>query len=305
MHRRPGAADPLRPRMLVMAVAIAALGALQYAWNFRGLWAELEPPATLGEALAKFWFDVTKADWRETLVNTVSETGLQYRPAMYWFDLRQQFGVPGVALAAIGFCYVLVALAAARRSPPALLCGQPGVRMDLQRRRRLYLFSALALRRCAVRRCRHRGHCGAFAARVSNRTVATQPSRVILLLYPAWRGYDTFPAVDRSWDDRAEQLLDEFTAGTDGFPGALRRTPCLASTRTGKCRTRSSTTCASAGQEFRGLQRTSWNGCRRAIAPRGSMTLSARNAEIGRDVIVTERVTAANVMDTTVVAAAR
>ena len=26
---------------------------------------------------------------------------------MYWFDLRQQFGVPGVALAALGFCYVL------------------------------------------------------------------------------------------------------------------------------------------------------------------------------------------------------
>ena len=93
--------------MLLMAVAIAALGALQYAWNFRGLWADLEPPATLAEAVAKFWFDVTKADWRETLVGTVSEAGLQHRPAMYWFDLRQQFGVPGVALAAIGFCYVL------------------------------------------------------------------------------------------------------------------------------------------------------------------------------------------------------
>ena len=26
---------------------------------------------------------------------------------MYWFDLRQQFGVPGIVLAAIGFCYVL------------------------------------------------------------------------------------------------------------------------------------------------------------------------------------------------------
>ena len=26
---------------------------------------------------------------------------------MYWFDLRQQFGMPGVVLAAIGFLYVL------------------------------------------------------------------------------------------------------------------------------------------------------------------------------------------------------
>ena len=107
MSRRPGPGDPLRPRMLLMAVAVAALGALQYAWNFRGLWAELEPPATFAEAVAKFWFDVTKADWRETLVGTVSEAGLEHRPEMYWFDLRQQFGLPGIALAAIGFCYVL------------------------------------------------------------------------------------------------------------------------------------------------------------------------------------------------------
>ena len=107
MHRPGGQGDPLQPRMLLMAAGIAALGALQYAWNFRGLWTDLEPPASLGEAIAKFWFDVTKADWRETLVMTVSETGLQHRPAMYWFDVRQQFGAPGVVLAAIGFCYVL------------------------------------------------------------------------------------------------------------------------------------------------------------------------------------------------------
>ena len=33
------AADPLRPRMIALAVGIAAVAALQYAWNFRGLWA--------------------------------------------------------------------------------------------------------------------------------------------------------------------------------------------------------------------------------------------------------------------------
>jgi hypothetical protein len=31
------------------------------------------------------------------------------------------------------------------------------------------------------------------------------------LLYPLWRGYDTFPAVDRSRDNRAVELLDQFT----------------------------------------------------------------------------------------------
>jgi len=48
-------------------------------------------------------------------------------------------------------------------------------------------------------------------SRVSNRSLATIVA-VALLLYPAWRGYDTLPAVDRSWDRRAEQLLDEFTS---------------------------------------------------------------------------------------------
>jgi hypothetical protein len=34
---------------------------------------------------------------------------------------------------------------------------------------------------------------------------------LVLLLYPAWRGYDTFPAVDRSQDNRAVRLLHAFT----------------------------------------------------------------------------------------------
>ena len=45
-----------------------ALGALQYAWNFSALWREVVPPASFGEALRTFWFDVTKTDWRETMV---------------------------------------------------------------------------------------------------------------------------------------------------------------------------------------------------------------------------------------------
>src|SRR6185503_5403885 len=54
-----------------------------------------------------FWFDVTKADWRETLVMSVSEVGLRSRPAMYWWDLRQQFGTPGIVLAVIGVLYLI------------------------------------------------------------------------------------------------------------------------------------------------------------------------------------------------------
>ena len=32
----------------------------------------------------------------------VSQSGLHNRPALYWFDLHQQFGTAGVALAVIG-----------------------------------------------------------------------------------------------------------------------------------------------------------------------------------------------------------
>ena len=56
----------------------------------------------------------------------------------------------------------------------------------------------------------------ALCARVSTRTVATAAGALILV-YPAWRGYDTLPAVDRSWDRRADQLLDEITGNGD-FP---------------------------------------------------------------------------------------
>jgi hypothetical protein len=221
MHRRPGPGDPLRPRLLLIAVAIAGLGALQYAWNFRGLWAELEPPASLGEAAAKFWFDVTKADWRETLVMTVSETGLQHRPAMYWFDLRQQFGLPGVTLAAIGFGYVLVRWP--RRA--LLLLSLYAANLAFAWTYNVgdaYIFFLPS--HYVVALCAGAGVAAvaALLGRVSNRTVATGVAAG-LLLYPVWRGYDTFPAVDRSWDDRAMTLLEEFT--TPSPPVSSRDAP--------------------------------------------------------------------------------
>ena len=208
VSRRPGAGDPLRVRLMMMALTIAAIGALQYAWNFRGLWTELEPPASLGEAVGKFWFDVTKADWRETLVNTVSETGLQYRPAMYWFDLRQQLGVPGVVLAAIGFGYALVRWP--RRALLVFVLYAANMAFAWTYNvGDAYIFFLPA--HYVVALCAGGGIAAiaALSARVSTPAVAPAIAS-LLLLYPAWRGYDVFPAVDRSWDDRAVRLLDEF-----------------------------------------------------------------------------------------------
>ena len=216
-HRRSGQADPLRLRMLLMAAGIAGLGALQYAWNLRGLWAELEPPATFAEALAKFWFDVTKEDWRETLVNTVSETGLQFRPAMYWFDLRQQVGVAGIALAAIGFCYVLWRWP--KRAIFLLLFYAANLTFAWTYNvGDAYIFFLPSHYIVTLSAGGGIAAVGVVASRLSNRTVGTAAC-ALLLLYPAWRGYDTLPAVDRSWDRRAEELLDEFTKDTSAVYG--------------------------------------------------------------------------------------
>ena len=57
--------------------------------------------------------------------------------------------------------------------------------------------------------------------RVSNQTVAVTAGS-LCLLYPAWRGYDTFPALDRSWDRRAQHLLDHMTTPPGDRTGSER-----------------------------------------------------------------------------------
>ena len=217
---RGGADDPLAPKALAMAVVIACLGALPYAWNFRGLWLADPPPSGLIDALGKFWFDVTKADWRQTLVMNVSEAGLHNRPSLYWFDLHQQFGTPGVLLAIAGFIFL------ALRRP------RIGVLLFLLYLANLlfawtynvgdvhvfFLPSHYIVALCA----------GAGVAAVEKGTgvffrdsqekdsrplfrIPAVAAVAICLIYVAWRGYDTFPAVDRSWDHRPEQVLSQFT----------------------------------------------------------------------------------------------
>jgi hypothetical protein len=209
MRRQRGPADPIQPRMVLMAVGMAVGGALQYAWNFRGLWADLEPPATVGEALAKFWFDVTKEDWRQTLVGTVSDVGLQHRPEMYWFDLQQQVGAPGVVLAVIGFCYVLSRWPSRAVLLVLIYAANMGFAWTYNVGD-VYVFFLPS--HYVVALCAGAGVAAitTFVLRVSNRPVATAAGAV-LLLYPAWRGYDTYPAVDRSGDNRAVELLEQMT----------------------------------------------------------------------------------------------
>lgn len=89
-------------RVVLMALGFAAVGALQYVWNFSALWIAPTPPQDLVDALRTFWFDVTKSDWRETMVLRVPASAFAERLQMYAFDVGQQFGWAGPPLAAAG-----------------------------------------------------------------------------------------------------------------------------------------------------------------------------------------------------------
>ncbi len=217
MHRRATDGDPLRPPFIALALGLALLGALQYGWNFRGLWTSLEPPSSFSEGIGKFWFDVTKADWRETLVMNVSETGLRTRPAMYWFDLRQQVGLPGVILACIGFGYVTARWPRRGVLLALLFAANMGFAWTYNVGD-AYIFFMPSHYVIALWAGAGLG-AAAWALSKFASPAFTTSVVALLLLYPAWRGYDTFPAVDRSWDTRAESLLSEFTAREDAAYG--------------------------------------------------------------------------------------
>jgi hypothetical protein len=192
----------LRPRVVSLAFAIATLGALQYAWNFRSMYTNLVPPESVTDALQTLWFDVTKSDWRTTMVMGVDESALRPRLAMYWFDVTQQFGVLGVGLALIGVaglvtrwrvCLLIVSgwlvsalFAYTYNVGDAHVFFLPS-----------HVFGALAAG-CGVALLRRLVH--------GHKTMLALAT-VALLAFPAWRGFDTWPAVDRSSDTRPSDFV--------------------------------------------------------------------------------------------------
>jgi hypothetical protein len=95
------------PRIVALALGLACAGALQYAWNLHAFWVLPDPPRGMAETLQRFWFDVTKEDWRATMVLQVPRTMLGDHAAMYAFDLNQQFGWVGPLLAIAGLAQLL------------------------------------------------------------------------------------------------------------------------------------------------------------------------------------------------------
>lgn len=205
----PSREHPFGIRGLALAAGAACAGVLQYAWNVIGLWALSTTRPPLRELLAIAWFDVTKSDWRETLVGTVPASQLGDRAAMYWWDLQQQFGLSGIALAAIG----AVVLARSGRLGGALLMayvttlgfaffynvGDTHVFLLPS-----HLLVALA---AAV------GVAWLLSVSRSLRPAARAACAVLLLAVPVARIADTAPAVDRSDDRRAETHAASLVVG--------------------------------------------------------------------------------------------
>ncbi len=106
------------PSVILLAMGAATAGALQYAWNVRTLWFSPIPPHGALDALGTAWSDITKADWRETMMMQVPHGMAGDHLSMYLFDVVQQFGWIGPALAAVG-----LARLAATRWRRAMLIG--------------------------------------------------------------------------------------------------------------------------------------------------------------------------------------
>jgi hypothetical protein len=196
------------PPVVVMAVACAAAGALQYAWNLRTLWLLPDPPHGIGEALQRFWFDVTKSDWRDTMVLTVPQSRLGDHLAMYWFDLRQQFGLVAPAIAVVG----LVRLASVNRKQAVLLLTLFAVNVafaysyNVGDAHVFYLPSHFILALLMAPALAWAGHFASRGAAIAG---------TLLAVYAATRAYHDFPALDRSHDTRPSAVVNALTEGLD------------------------------------------------------------------------------------------
>jgi hypothetical protein len=203
--------EVLRPRVVALAIAIAAVGALQYVPQFLVVWTAVDAPERWTDRVAAFWFDVTKSDWRESMVLGIRSSHLPDRLAMFAFDARQQVGVAGLVFAAAGIAMLwrvgrawawLVVLAYAANTAFAITynVGDPHVFFLPG-----HYFTAFAA-----------GAGVAGAARLAaGRRALTAIVVTAALAYVGWRAWDTWPSADRHADRRAEQLVNRMTAGLD------------------------------------------------------------------------------------------
>jgi len=215
------------PRTVIIALVCALAGASQYWWNVRSLWLlpGVDPPAGALDAMRQFWFDVTKSDWRDTMVMNVPQSMVRDHAAMYWFDLRQQFGVAGPMLAAAGLAEV--ALTNGRRALLVFLLWAANAAFafsyNVGDAHVFYLPSHLFIALLAAPAVVLAGRIIEAAVSPLSRGASVRSGRellrgstaVLLALYAGFRGYRDFPALDRSGDHRPASVLEALTADLD------------------------------------------------------------------------------------------
>jgi hypothetical protein len=202
VHPRPR--QLVTPSTILLAAVIAVAGALQYLPTFLFVWSSIDAPPAWNDRIAAFWLDITKADWREEMVLGVSSSQLWNRLQMWAWDGRQQFGIAGLALAALGAVRlwslskpwaVFIWLAYAISTAFALTYNVGDTHVFLLPG---HFLIALAI--------------GVGIAHWRSRRLRDALT-FVALAYAVWRGWDTWPAVDRHTDRRADAHLAHLAEG--------------------------------------------------------------------------------------------
>jgi hypothetical protein len=204
VHPRPR--ELLRPGTIALAAGIAVAGSLLYAPQFLFVWTNIDAPAGWTDRVATFWFDVTKADWRETMMAGVDRSELGDRLAMWAWDAQLQFGSAGLVVAAIG----TLRLWAVSRAWALLIVSAYAVNLLFAVTYNVgdpHVFFLPGHLLTAV----------AVAALFADRRGLSKPlwltAAVVLLAYASWRGFDTWPSANRHDDRRADLLGTRVVAG--------------------------------------------------------------------------------------------
>jgi hypothetical protein len=220
VHPRPR--DLLRRNTVGLALGVAFTAALLYAPDFLFVWTNIDAPPDWGDRIATFWFDVTKADWRGTMMAGVDRSEVIERVAMWLWDARLQFGIAGLTVAALGMLRLWVI-----SRPWALMLatayvintvfaitynvGDPHVFFIPG-----HAFTALAMAGLFSRRHPLKGRppgSERAAPRLGVANWSIQLATIVLLAYAGWRAWDTWPSANRHGDHRADVLVGRITAG--------------------------------------------------------------------------------------------
>jgi hypothetical protein len=213
------------PRVWLSACACASAGALMYSWSLHSLWLEPQLPLRFSDALRTFWFDLTKADWRATLVLGVPRILIRDHLSMYVFDLHQQFGCVAILVAVLGFAHAV--LTGWRRAVPVIIAylvnGLFAFTYNVGDKHVFFLPSHLMVALLMGPGIVSIGDIAARAVAFTKNPQGTAKVRrfagpiaaLALIAYAAVRIHRDYPALDRSDDRRPDAVLEKLTTGLE------------------------------------------------------------------------------------------